>query len=196
MAGLRQSSRAPRRWRRSVSACPATVQAAGGLRLRAGEARPRRLPDVAALLSGELPRRLAGRMAAAQRTAPQQLRRAASRREPLSFSPMTDADLVNALRDCYDTLQQRNIVDLGLVQSAALMQDTEAPGALVRGVPLRYIAHITLRAPGSDDTRNAQLRAQIENRLAGLPEISRTEIEMLPALFPILGGRPIPYNLA
>ncbi len=103
---------------------------------------------------------------------------------------MTDADLVNALRDCYDTLQQRNIVDLGLVQSAALMQDTEAPGAFVRGVPLRYIAHITLRAPGSDDTRNTQLRAQIENRLAGLPEISRTEIEMLPALFPILGGRP------
>ena len=103
---------------------------------------------------------------------------------------MIDTDLVNALRDCYDTLQQRNIVDLGLVQSATLELDTAAPGAAVRGVPPRYIAHITLRAPGSDDTRNAQLRAQIQNRLAGLPEISRTEIEMLPALFPILGGRP------
>ena len=102
---------------------------------------------------------------------------------------MTDSDLVNALRDCYDTLQQRNIVDLGLVQSASLTRDTEAPGAQIRGVPARYIAHITLRAPGSDDTRNAQLRAQIENRLAGLPEISRTEIDMRPALFPILGGR-------
>jgi len=102
---------------------------------------------------------------------------------------MTEADLVNALRDCYDTLQQRNIVDLGLVQSASLTRDTEAPGAQIRGVPPRYIAHITLRAPGSDDTRNAQLRAQIENRLAGLPEISRTEIDMRPALFPILGGR-------
>lgn len=102
---------------------------------------------------------------------------------------MTDADLVNALRDCYDTLQQRNIVDLGLVQSAVLTRDTEAPGAFVRGLPPRYIAHIMLRAPGSDDTRNAQLRAQIENRLAGLPEISRAEITILPALFPILGGR-------
>jgi len=102
---------------------------------------------------------------------------------------ITDADLVNALRDCYDTLQQRNIVDLGLVQSATLAPDAEAPGASVRGVPPRYIARITVRAPSSDDTRNAQLRAQIENRLAGLPEISRTEIEMLPALFPILGGR-------
>jgi metal-sulfur cluster biosynthetic enzyme len=102
---------------------------------------------------------------------------------------MTDADLVNALRDCYDPLQQRNIVDLGLIQSASLVHDAEAPGAAVRSMPMRYIARITLRAPGSDDARNAQLRAQIENRLAGLPEISRTEIEMLPALFYILGGR-------
>lgn len=102
---------------------------------------------------------------------------------------MTDADLVSALRDCYDTLQQRNIVDLGLVQSASLARDTEAPGANVRGVPPRFIARITLRAPGSDDTRNAQLRAQIENRLAGLPEVSRVEIAMLPALFTILSGR-------
>ena len=103
---------------------------------------------------------------------------------------MTDADLVNALRDCYDTLQQRNIVELGLIQSATLTRDVEAPGANIPRVPPRYIAHITLRAPGSDDARNAQLRAQIENRLVGLPEISRTEIEMLPALFPILSGRP------
>jgi metal-sulfur cluster biosynthetic enzyme len=103
---------------------------------------------------------------------------------------MTDADLLRALRDCYDTVQHgKNIVDLGLVQSATLTRDTQAPGASVRGVAARYIAHITLRAPGSDDTRNAQLLAQIENRLAGLPEISRTEFELLPALFPILGGR-------
>ena len=102
---------------------------------------------------------------------------------------MTDTDLVNALRDCYDTLQQRNIVDLGLVQSASLARDAEAPGTKVRGVPPRYIAQIKLRAPGSDDTRNAQLRVQIENRLAGLQEISRTEIQMLPAIFPILAER-------
>lgn len=102
---------------------------------------------------------------------------------------MTDADLLRALRDCYDTVQQRNIVDLGLVQSATLTRDTETPGANVRGMPPRYIAHITLRAPSGDDARNAQLRAQIENRLAGLPRISRTEINMLPALFPILSER-------
>jgi metal-sulfur cluster biosynthetic enzyme len=108
---------------------------------------------------------------------------------------MTDADLLRALRDCYDTVQQknsahsRNIVDLGLIQSATLTPDAEAPGANVRGLSPRYIAHITLRAPSGDDARNTQLRAQIENRLAGLPQISRTQIKLLPALFPILSGR-------
>lgn len=102
---------------------------------------------------------------------------------------MTDADLLNALRDCYDTLQQRNIVELGLVRSASLAPDENAPGAHIRGVPARFIARITLRAPGWDEVRNAQLRAQIENRLAGLRQISRTEIEMVPALFPILTRR-------
>ncbi len=102
---------------------------------------------------------------------------------------MTDADLLNTLRDCYYTLQQRNIVDLGLVESAELTRDTDGPGAKVRGVGPRYIARIALRAPSSDDARNAQLCAQIENRLAGLPVISRTEIKMLPALFPILTER-------
>ena len=102
---------------------------------------------------------------------------------------MTDADLLRALRDCYDTVQQRSIVDLGLVESATLTLDSGAPGANVRGLPARYVAHITLRAPGSDHDRNTQLLAHIENRLAGLPEISRTEIDLLPALFPILGGR-------
>lgn len=102
---------------------------------------------------------------------------------------MTDADLLRALRDCYDSVQQKNIVDLGLVQSAALSIDRDAPGAAVRGLAPRYIAHIALRAPSSEEQRNAQLREQIANRLAGLPEISRTEITLLPALFPILGGR-------
>ena len=99
---------------------------------------------------------------------------------------MTDSDLINALRDCYDTVQRRNIVELGLVQRATLELDRDAPGANVRGVPPRYIARVAVRAPGSDEAVNAQFRAQIENRLAGLPEISRVEIDMRPALFPIL----------
>lgn len=100
---------------------------------------------------------------------------------------MTDADLLNALRDCYiPGSRGQNVVDLRLVRSATVAQDGSAPGAGIRGVPPRFVARVTLHAPGIDDAVNAQLRAVIENRLAGLPEISRTELTLLPALFPIL----------
>jgi metal-sulfur cluster biosynthetic enzyme len=99
---------------------------------------------------------------------------------------VTDDDLLRALRDCYDPILKRNIVDLGLVRSATLAADHDGPGASIPGVGPRYIAHITLVAPSADDTAVAQLTAQIENRLAGLPAISRTAIELLPTPFPIL----------
>ena len=99
---------------------------------------------------------------------------------------MTDDDLLAALRDCYAPPAQRNIVDAGLLNSATLTLDAEAPGAGIPGVPPRYIATLTLHAPGLDEAANAQLAAQVENRLLGLPAISRVELKLLPALFPIL----------
>ena len=99
---------------------------------------------------------------------------------------MTDADLLQSLRDCYHPILKRNIVDLGLIRSATLTHDDQAPGASIPGVPRRYIAHITLTAPSADEAAIAQLQAQIENRLAGLPAISRTIVALLPAPFPIL----------
>lgn len=98
---------------------------------------------------------------------------------------MTDADLLHLLRDCY-TPTGPNIVAAGLVRSATLTPDPDAPGANIPGLPPRFIAHITLHSPSTDDTASAQLRAQVENRLLGLPAISRVEINLLPALFPIL----------
>jgi metal-sulfur cluster biosynthetic enzyme len=94
---------------------------------------------------------------------------------------MTDADLLTALRDCYDPILRRNIVDLNLVRSAHLTRDPDTPGQLPR-----FIAHIELTAPTSDEAANAQLAAQVENRLLGLEAISRVRIKLLPALFPIL----------
>jgi hypothetical protein len=98
---------------------------------------------------------------------------------------MTDLDLRQALRDCY-TPTGRNLVDAGLVRSATLLPDAEAPGHNIPGVPPRYLARIQLYAPTNDEAANAQLLAQIENRLLGLASISRVELTLLPALFPIL----------
>jgi hypothetical protein len=99
---------------------------------------------------------------------------------------MTDADLLNALRDCYAPNSRRNIVAAALVRSATLTPDEDAPGHAIPGVPAKYIAHIELTAPSADEAATAQLRAQLENRLAGLEWISRAEIKVSPPLFPIL----------
>jgi len=102
---------------------------------------------------------------------------------------MTDTDLLHLLRDCYTPNTQRNIVDANLVRSATLTPDPHAPNlgsTAIPGVPRRYLARITLHAPNSDETANAQLAAQIENRLLGLPTISRVELTLLPPLFSIL----------
>jgi metal-sulfur cluster biosynthetic enzyme len=99
---------------------------------------------------------------------------------------MTESDLLALLRDCYHPILRRNIVDLDLVRSATLTPDRDAPGANVPGVPQKFIVHLTLTAPTSDETANAHFRAQVENRLLGLPTISRVDLTLLPALFPIL----------
>ena len=99
---------------------------------------------------------------------------------------MTEADLLNALRDCYHPRLHRNIVELNLIRSATLQRDDTAPGTNIPGVPPRYIAHVSLTAAPNDPDAETLLRAQIENRLAGLPAISRSEVELLPPLFAIL----------
>ena len=100
--------------------------------------------------------------------------------------PFTEADLLNALRECFVPALRRDVVSAGLLRSATLELDPEAPGAGIRGVPDRYIAHLKMWATGSEDAVNAQLRAAVENRLLGLYPISRVDLTLLPPLFPIL----------
>ena len=100
---------------------------------------------------------------------------------------MTQADLLNALRDCYDPQTRRNLLELNLVRSATLTLDEDAPGAGISGVPARFRASIVLTARTLDEAANAQLRAQVENRLAGLPTLSAIEVRLQPPLLPILG---------
>lgn len=99
---------------------------------------------------------------------------------------MTAEELLAALRDCYDPVLQRNVVDAGLLRDLDLTEDRDAPGASIPGVPPRYIARLQLQANSSDEAAIAQLRAQIENRLAGLPQISRIHITVIPSPFSIL----------
>jgi hypothetical protein len=100
--------------------------------------------------------------------------------------PFTEADLLDALRACFVPALRRDVVTAALVRSARVELDADAPGAGIPGVPPRYIARIQLTAPSTDDAINAQTQAAVENRLLGLPAISRVDLKLSPPLFPIL----------
>ncbi len=92
---------------------------------------------------------------------------------------LTESEITTALRDCYDPELPCNIVDLGLVRSITITPDHDAPGAGIPGVPEKHHVHIDLILTHPSDDAEAQLRAQIANRLAGLEAVSRTIITIL-----------------
>ncbi len=100
----------------------------------------------------------------------------------------SEADLMEALRECFVPALRRDVVSAGLVRSAGLEPDREAPGAGIPGVPPRFVARLTIWEAGAEEAVNAQLRAAVENRLLGLYAISRVELTTLPPLFSILRG--------
>ena len=89
---------------------------------------------------------------------------------------LTEAKILTALRDCYDPELPCNVVDLGLVRAIAITPDRDAPGSGIPGVPEKHHVQIDiiLTHPGED--AEAQLRAQIANRLAGLETVSQTTV--------------------
>jgi len=92
---------------------------------------------------------------------------------------LTESDILHALRDCYDPVLPCNIVDLGLIQCIIVTLDPEAPGAQIPGVPQKHHIEIELTPTQKDEAAEAQLRAQIVNRLAGLETVSRTSVTLL-----------------
>jgi metal-sulfur cluster biosynthetic enzyme len=94
-------------------------------------------------------------------------------------STLTEADILAALRDCYDPEIPLNIVDLGLVHSIAVAPDPDAPGAGIPGVPARHRVHIALILTAPGDSAEQQIVAQIEGRLAAFETISRTSVQVL-----------------
>jgi metal-sulfur cluster biosynthetic enzyme len=92
---------------------------------------------------------------------------------------LTKAEILAALRDCYDPEIPLNIVDLGLVHSVSIVPDPDAPGAGIPGVPPRHRVKIALTLAQIADPEDTPLIAQIQNRLAAFETISRTEVTLL-----------------
>ena len=93
---------------------------------------------------------------------------------------LTEPDILQALRDCYDPDVPCNIVDLGLIRALTILPDREAPGANIPGVPTKHRIALTLTLTNPTEAAEAQLTAQIANRLAGLETVSQTNITIQP----------------
>ncbi len=89
---------------------------------------------------------------------------------------ISETDIRNALRDCYDPALPCNIIDLGLVRALDVAPDPGAPGAGIPGVPQKVRVHLTITSTNPTDDAVAQLSAQIRNRLAGLEAVSHTDV--------------------
>ncbi len=91
---------------------------------------------------------------------------------------LSEIDIRDALRDCYDPDVPCNIVDLGLVLSVTVSADLEAPGIGIRGVPERYRVAIEVTLTNPSESAEAHLIGQITNRLAGLETVSQALVSV------------------
>ena len=93
---------------------------------------------------------------------------------------LTQAQILAAIRDCYDPELRLNLVVLGRVADVQLTLDADAPGAGIPGVPQRFRVTVTLLGDASQDGQLSdadQLRAAlVRNRLAGVEQLSRIEV--------------------
>jgi metal-sulfur cluster biosynthetic enzyme len=92
---------------------------------------------------------------------------------------LTEDQIRAALRDCYDPAIPCNIVDLGLIQTITIHPDPDAPGTGIPGVPQKHTVAVSLIPTSPDEAAEAQLIAQIANRLAGLETVSHIAVTIL-----------------
>jgi metal-sulfur cluster biosynthetic enzyme len=87
---------------------------------------------------------------------------------------LTEEDVLNALRDCYDPEVPVNIVDLGLVYGVVVTPDPNSRPAFPR---YRVQVEMTMTSRGCPS--HGQILEHAQNRLAGVPEISKAEVSLV-----------------
>ena len=87
---------------------------------------------------------------------------------------LSEEDVLSALKDCYDPELPVNIVELGLIYAVKLTPDESSPRAFPRQ-RVRIDLTMTTQACPSQRT----ILDQVRNRLAGIPEISETDLNLV-----------------
>lgn len=90
------------------------------------------------------------------------------------MKPLTEVDILMALRDVYDPELPVNIVDLGLVYRVTVEPDPDAPGMLPRQ---KVEVDVTMTTKGCP--AHEKILETIQNRLAGLQQINQTKVTLV-----------------
>jgi metal-sulfur cluster biosynthetic enzyme len=87
---------------------------------------------------------------------------------------LTDSEILTALRDCFDPEVKLNLVDLGVVYGVETGSDPDSAPAWPRQWVKVTMTHATEESPA-----NGLIVEQVSNRLAGIPDISRVEVNLV-----------------
>lgn len=86
----------------------------------------------------------------------------------------SEADIWNALRDCYDPEVKLNLVDLGLIYAVSTRPDPDSTPAWPRQWVKITMTLTTQQCPAS-----GLIFEQVNNRLAGIQHISKVDVDLV-----------------
>ena len=87
---------------------------------------------------------------------------------------LSEADILTALRDCFDPEVKLNLVDLGLIYKVETGADPDSKPAWPRQWVKVTMTLTTQQCPAS-----GLIFEQVHNRLAGIPDISSVKVDLV-----------------
>jgi metal-sulfur cluster biosynthetic enzyme len=87
---------------------------------------------------------------------------------------LTESQILTALRDCFDPEVKLNLVDLGVIYGVETGPDPDSAPAW----PRQWVK-VTMTLTTEESPANGLIVEQLSNRLAGIPDISSVEVNLV-----------------
>lgn len=87
---------------------------------------------------------------------------------------LSEENILDALRDCFDPEVKLNLVDLGLIYKVETGPDSESAPAWPRQWVRVTMTLTTQQCPAS-----GLIFEQVNNRLASIPEVSKVDVQLV-----------------
>ena len=87
---------------------------------------------------------------------------------------LSEAEILSALRDCFAPEVKLNLVDLGLIYAVSTGPDPDSTPAW----PRQWVK-VTMTLTTPQCPAGGLICEQVNNRLAGIPDISKVEVELV-----------------